>query len=653
MPAHLFVEDGPLRGLVLEFSEGDEWVIGRDPDQADFVIEDSTVSRKHVLCKKTDEGIAIKNLSRVNPCAVNDEEIKGFHLLKENDRVRIGQNVFIFSTGALNEERVIRPKKKAKETDSAFDAIFDEEPPAEEALPEPPKEEIIEEPKEEIFEEILAEEPKEEEPPKKAAKKRMEEEAEPEKTAYDTIFEEGENYEELPFNLLGEASLILKVISGPNAGAEIGIQKNRTYVIGKDPATCDIVFQDLSVSRNHARLTIDAEGKAEIEDLGSKNGTLINGIPIQERKNITSQDLVALGTTTFLIIDRETESETIYSPLAAKYEEPTAAAAPKTEAEVTAKEAAIAAELEKIPWKKQIIPGKYLVGAGAFVVIFFIVFLSFFSLFKAQKMELAQKGQNELIKDAVDKFSDVQFSFNPASGKLFLVGHVLTGVEMQELMFRIDELPFVDSVENTVVIDEIVWKTMNDVLTENAGFRGVSIHSPQPGKFVLTGYLQTPDQLQQLNDYVMVNFPYLDRLDNQVVLDSNLTTQITSILQAKGFAGVTMQLTGGDLVLTGRYNESSASNYDAVLKDLRGIKGIRTVKNFAVPSNAASAMIDLTQNYQVTGFSLYDHQNYSVIVNGKIVTMGQNLDGMEVTEILPKTILLEKDGLKYKIDYSR
>ncbi len=74
------------------------------------------------------------------------------------------------------------------------------------------------------------------------------------------------------------------MISGPNAGAEIGIEKGRTYTLGKDPDSCDIVFQDLSVSRNHARLTLNADGTMEIEDLGSKNGTVMNGIPSQ-RKN--------------------------------------------------------------------------------------------------------------------------------------------------------------------------------------------------------------------------------------------------------------------------------------------------------------------------------------------------------------------------------
>ena len=86
---------------VLNLEEGTEWVIGRDPEVSDFTIEDSTVSRKHARLNRTPEGIYIKNLSRVNPTLVNDEEKPKPHLLKEGDRVHIGANTFLFSEEAI------------------------------------------------------------------------------------------------------------------------------------------------------------------------------------------------------------------------------------------------------------------------------------------------------------------------------------------------------------------------------------------------------------------------------------------------------------------------------------------------------------------------------------------------------------------------
>lgn len=631
MPAHLIIEEGPHRGLVLNLQEGEDWVIGRDPDEADFVIEDSTVSRKHARLSKTQEGIYLKNLSRVNPTLVNDAEHEERILLKEGDRVQIGNHVLLFSEEAIPEIAAPpkKPKKKKKK-EAGYDDIFgslEESEPELEKVEEPEAVEVVEE------KPILPEEAAEEEAR--------------EPTAYDTIFEDtGE--EELPFNLIAATPLILKVISGPNAGAEIGVEKGRSYIIGKDPGSCDIVFQDLSVSRHHARLSVSEDGVIEIEDLGSKNGTAVNGAPIGDKRVITPQDLIALGTTVFLIIDREAPQETIYSPMVPSYE------APKSpeEVAVAAEESARAAAPAAKDWKREPIPTKYLIAACSFAAIFLIVFLSFFSLFKSKGIEITQKEPVEEIQEALAKFKDVQFSFNPGSGKLFLVGHVQTGVEYQEMHYRVSQIPFILSSEDNVVIDELVAKTMNDIIATNAAWKGVSIQVPEAGKFAAIGYIQTNANGVALTEYLSVNFPYLDRLQNQVVIEENLNTELQGILTASGFGAVTFQLANGSVILSGVYSEKMESEYKSFMKHINAIPGIHSVKNFAVATHPNAAGIDLTSQYQVTGSSMFDGHGYSVVLNGKIYTLGDMVDGMKITNIEPRTILLEKDGLKYKIDYA-
>ena len=49
-----------------------------------------------------------------------------------------------------------------------------------------------------------------------------------------------------------------------------------------------------SVSRHHARIVVGAHG-AELEDLGSKNGTQINGQPVSGRVRLNDQDEILLG----------------------------------------------------------------------------------------------------------------------------------------------------------------------------------------------------------------------------------------------------------------------------------------------------------------------------------------------------------------------
>ena len=105
MPSHLIAEEGPHRGLILNLADGDEWIVGRDPDTCDFTIEDSTVSRKHARFNQSPEGIYVKNLSKVNPVLVNGEEKTGAILLKEGDRIQIGKSVLSFGERQKKKKR--------------------------------------------------------------------------------------------------------------------------------------------------------------------------------------------------------------------------------------------------------------------------------------------------------------------------------------------------------------------------------------------------------------------------------------------------------------------------------------------------------------------------------------------------------------------
>lgn len=617
MPAHLIAEEGPLRGLRFDFTGKESWILGRDPDEADFVLEDNTVSRKQAHLFLTPEGIFLENLSKVNPTLINDQEPKSPTLLKEGDKIQIGHTLFFFSEETIASEPK-KEKKTSKKKKGSYDDIFGDLDAGEEKTASTSAEEPLE------TEKLIA-------PP--TAKE----------TAYDTIFEDSSEESEIPFNLLSETPLILKVISGPNAGAEIGIEKGKTYTLGKDPVSSDIVFQDLSVSRTHAEMHVSSDGIIEIQDLGSKNGTLVNGVRIEEKQIITPQDLVALGTTSFLIIDREAPQETIYSSLI-PFHEPLQledGAALKTD------------ETKPLDWKREKIPPRYLIIAASFAAIFLIVFISFFSLFKSQQIEVVRKEPVEKIQEALAKFEGIQFSFNPASGKVFLVGHVATAVDYQEMQFRLSEINFIQSTEDTVVIDELVAKTMNDVIQDNALWRAVNIQSPSVGKFSALGYVDTNQEAVNLFNYLTVNFPYLDKLTNKVVAQENLTAQVQGLILAKGFGSLSLQVTNGEIILAGNYSNKMESEYAAMLKNLSKIDGITGIKNYAAATDPNAAAVNVTDQYAVSGLSQFDGHGYSAILNGKIYTLGDIIGGMKITTIEQNTILLEKDGIKYKIDYTR
>ena len=65
------------------------------------------------------------------------------------------------------------------------------------------------------------------------------------------------------------------------------------FVVGRDEG-CDLVLEDERVSRRHAYLRAHPDGRAELHDLGSANGTFVNGRRVRELR-LRDGDEIALG----------------------------------------------------------------------------------------------------------------------------------------------------------------------------------------------------------------------------------------------------------------------------------------------------------------------------------------------------------------------
>ncbi|MEO3974749.1 FHA domain-containing protein [Streptomyces sp. CAU 1734] len=77
----------------------------------------------------------------------------------------------------------------------------------------------------------------------------------------------------------------------------------RTVRIGRSPSN-DLVVDDLTVSRHHAELRLRPDGTHEIADLGSHNGTFLNGAPVTTAP-VAQGDVIGIGHSAFCLVGDE------------------------------------------------------------------------------------------------------------------------------------------------------------------------------------------------------------------------------------------------------------------------------------------------------------------------------------------------------------
>ena len=100
--------------------------------------------------------------------------------------------------------------------------------------------------------------------------------------------------------------LVLTVIQGPEKGRRFELPDHEPQQIGRSGES--LPLSDKTISRRHAELTPDG-GKWLLRDLGSSNGTYVNGVRLAATRTLQMGDQVRAGTT--LIVFGEDPSQKI------------------------------------------------------------------------------------------------------------------------------------------------------------------------------------------------------------------------------------------------------------------------------------------------------------------------------------------------------
>jgi hypothetical protein len=142
-------------------------------------------------------------------------------------------------------------------------------------------------------------------------------------------------------NATGKA-FALKFISGKYQGGEFPLKSEKQVVIGRS-SELDMVLVEDMVSRKHAKITFTA-GKITIEDLGSTNGTFVNGEKVKQSR-LKEGDRILIGTSILKLVHQGANTQELDEvAVKAKLEEVAAVQAAKQKSS-----SAMTGKIEEVP----------------------------------------------------------------------------------------------------------------------------------------------------------------------------------------------------------------------------------------------------------------------------------------------------------------
>ncbi|WP_406295496.1 ATP-binding cassette domain-containing protein [Embleya sp. NBC_00888] len=266
---HLTV--GTSAGAPVILDPGREHVVGRDPSCA-IVLDDRRVSRQHAILRVGPDGWEFVDTNSVNGSWVRGNRVH---------RVVVGRGCEVL-LGDPDDGDPLRlaPESNVTEVVPPRPAHHDHV-----QIPEPPR--------------------RSEPPPRRAEPPRG---VEPPRGLEPPYVPEPPRQVSEPARPLGCA----QIGAGPHADPRPSVDRAPSMVIPLPVRTLrigraldnDLVLTDLMVSRHHAELRTTPGGRREIVDLGSHNGTFLNGQPI-ERALLGEADLVGIGHATFRLDGQE------------------------------------------------------------------------------------------------------------------------------------------------------------------------------------------------------------------------------------------------------------------------------------------------------------------------------------------------------------
>jgi len=96
---------------------------------------------------------------------------------------------------------------------------------------------------------------------------------------------------------------LIAVERGPEKGMSAKVESGTEVVVGRDP-DATLTISDTMSSRKHIRFFLREDGQCVVEDLGSRNGTNLNGDKLEGSQTVAVGDKIEIGETLLSVLEK-------------------------------------------------------------------------------------------------------------------------------------------------------------------------------------------------------------------------------------------------------------------------------------------------------------------------------------------------------------
>lgn len=429
------------------------------------------------------------------------------------------------------------------------------------------------------------------------------------------------------------ATLRLRVLTGRNAGAEIGLDEGE-WVIGRG-GDADFVFDEEALADAHLRLSVK-NGRASAMALSG--GVAMGGAPLSDDgKNVPLQTgiVLTIGGTAFTIGPEGCDWSAIRVPAAIPEPQPSPppAAVPEVPTDEVKADAGPAPVSRKQRWwiPAALVLAIVLAGGSAGY---------FLSRPAPPPVPPPPTPMERLAADIARLGLTGKVTAENRAGRLFLDGLVATGADLRELQAAVRAAGFANA-SVTVVSEESLTESVR-MMISGLG-QAVEAALPKPNTVVLKGFTADDTKIEPVIDRLRRDIPRITEIDDQISTPQRARRFLIQEVNKTDLAGrVDIEAVGYTVRVSGTIDPEKTS-----WKDLREVFKQRFGSPLILAENFATSF-DIAPRGVVTGSSsvLVTKDGQRLRVGDRLGTIGQ------IVGIGTDRVRVRRDAGEIEVRYS-